>query len=245
MLCRKSRLFEPLQLAFREAGIPAEFVGLAGLVRMPEVAEVLAYARAVADPNAGVGLARVLLGPRYRVGFKDLARVASWAKGRNQELRDENEDEAAPYLFAEALEHLDEVDGLSAEGRSRLDEFREELVALRGEARAPVPEFLAHVIRRAGLLDELEADVDRPRAETIKRNLAAFLEQVHAFSPCQAAQQLALAGIPKTDGTVPAGRGEELAVGGQQDRTPLLRPPFRRTHRSQWPARYSVIPLTR
>ena len=185
VLCRKSRLFEPLQLAFREAGVPAEFVGLAGLVKMPEVAEVLAYARAVADPNAGVGLARILLGPRYRVGFKDLARVASWAKGRNQVLREEDDPEAAPYLFAEALEHLDEVEGLSDEGRRRLEEFRDELASLRAEARAPVAEFLAAIIRRTGLLDELDADLDRGRAETVKRNLAAFLDQVHAFSPLE------------------------------------------------------------
>jgi DNA helicase-2/ATP-dependent DNA helicase PcrA len=185
VLCRKSRLFEPLQLAFREAGVPAEFVGLAGLVKMPEVAEILAYARAVADPNAGVGLARILLGPRYRVGFKDLARVASWAKGRNVALREEDDPEAAPYLFAEALEHLDEVEGLSDEGRRRLEEFRDELGTLRGEARAPVAEFLAAVIRRTGLVDELDADLDRVRAETVKRNLAAFLDQVQAFSPLE------------------------------------------------------------
>jgi DNA helicase II / ATP-dependent DNA helicase PcrA len=185
VLCRKSRLFEPLQLAFREAGVPAEFVGLAGLVKMPEVAEVLAYARAVADPNAGVGLARILLGPRYRVGFKDLARVASWAKGRNLALREEDDPEAAPYLFAEALEHLDDVEGLSDEGRGRLEEFREELASLRAEARAPVAEFLAAVIRRTGLLDELDADLERGRAETIRRNLAAFLDQVQSFSPLE------------------------------------------------------------
>ena len=185
MLCRKSRLFEPLQLAFGEAGVPAEFVGLAGLVKLPEVAEVLAYARAVADPNAGVALARILLGPRYRVGFKDLARVASWAKGRNQVLREEDDPEAAPYLFAEALEHLDEVEGLSDEGRRRLEEFRAELASLRAEARAPVAEFLAAVIRRTGLLAELDADLDRGRAETVKRNLAAFLDEVHAFSPLE------------------------------------------------------------
>jgi DNA helicase-2/ATP-dependent DNA helicase PcrA len=185
VLCRKSRLFEPLQLAFAEAGVPAEFVGLAGLVKLPEVAEVLAYARAVADPNAGVALARILLGPRYRVGFKDLARVASWAKGGNQRLREEEDPEAAPYLFAEALEHLDEVEGLSDEGRRRLDQFSDELAALRDEARLPVPEFLAQVIRRAGLLAELDADLDRPRAEGVKRNLAAFLDEVHAFSPLE------------------------------------------------------------
>jgi DNA helicase-2/ATP-dependent DNA helicase PcrA len=192
VLCRKSRLFVPLQEAFGERGIPAEIVGLAGLLKLPEVVEVLAYAQAVADPFASVSLARILLGPRYRVGFKDLARVASWAKERNYALRDrdrsldlrgEDEVEPAPFLFAEALEHLSEVEYLSEEGRTRLDEFRAELAALRTEARRPVGEFLAEIVRRTGLLGELDASLDQPRALATKRNLAGFLDEVHAFSP--------------------------------------------------------------
>jgi DNA helicase-2/ATP-dependent DNA helicase PcrA len=192
VLCRKSRLFTPLQDAFREAGIPAEVVGLTGLIKVPAVVEVLAYAKAVADPYAGVSLARILLGPRYRVGFKDLARVAAWAKNENYRLRDrerdlraEDEDETAPFLFAEALEHLGEVEYLSDEGRARLAEFRAELAGLRAEATRPVGEFLAHVIRRTGLLVELDASLDQVSARTTRRNLSAFLDEVNAFAPLE------------------------------------------------------------
>src|SRR5207248_5942332 len=62
VLCRKSRLFASLQRAFADRGIPAEFIGLAGLLKLPEVVEVMAYVRAVADPFASVALARILLG---------------------------------------------------------------------------------------------------------------------------------------------------------------------------------------
>ena len=185
VLCRKSRLFVPLQEAFAERKIPVEIVGLAGLVKLPEVVEVLAYARAVADPKASVSLARILLGPRYRVGFKDLARVAAWAKDKNYAIRGEDRDEPAPFLFAEALEHLDEVAGLSEEGRGRLEEFRAELAALRMEAGRPVGEFLAEIIRRTGLLAELDSSLDRQVALATKRNLAAFLDEVRAFSPVE------------------------------------------------------------
>src|SRR5262249_19511357 len=154
-----------------------------GLVKTPEVAELLAYARAVAEPNAGVSLARILLGPRYRVGYKDLARVAAWAKDHNYVLRQEDEREAAPYLFAEALEHLDETEGLSDEGRARLEEFRDELAALRVEARRPVAEFLAQVLRRSGMQAELDAGADPVRAQTVRRNLAAFLDEAGSFAP--------------------------------------------------------------
>jgi ATP-dependent DNA helicase UvrD/PcrA len=185
VLCRASRLFASLQEAFAERSIPAEFVGLSGLLQLPEVVEVLAYARAVADSRASVALARILLGPRYRVGFKDLARVAAWAKDQNYAMRESEEGESTPFLFAEALEHLDEVEGLSDEARSRLEEFRTELAALREEARRPVGEFLAEVVRRTGLLAELDADPDQETASARRRNIAAFLDEVHAFTPVE------------------------------------------------------------
>jgi ATP-dependent DNA helicase UvrD/PcrA len=185
VLCRTSRLFVSLQEAFAEQGIPVEIVGLAGLLQLPEVVEILAYARAVADPFASVSLARVLLGPRYRVGFKDLARVAAWTKDKNYPLRGEDREDTPPFLFAEALEHLDDVQFLSDEGRARLEEFRTELAELRMEARRPVGEFLAEVIRRTGLLGELDASPETERALATKRNLAAFLDEVHAFSPLE------------------------------------------------------------
>ena len=186
VLCRTSRLFFLLQQAFAERDIPAEIVGLAGLLRLPEVVEVLAYARAANDPTASVALARVLMSPRYRVGFKDLALVAGWAKGKNYAWREDGgDDEETPFLFAEALEHLAEVEGLSDEGLARLEEFRDELAQLRAQARRPVAEFLGEVIRSIGILDELDADVDRGVAAQRGRNLAAFLDQVHGFEPVE------------------------------------------------------------
>ncbi len=186
VLSRKSRLFVPLQEAFAEAGIPVEIVGLAGLLNLPEVVEVLAYARAVVDPEASVAIARILLGPRYRVGYTDLARVGAWAKRFNTELRDSDADEEMPrFVFSEAVEHLDDVDGLSEEGRRRLEEFRAELAEMRVEARTPVGDFLAEVARRIGLLDELDADLDAERAASTRRNLSAFFDEVHAFSPLE------------------------------------------------------------
>jgi DNA helicase-2/ATP-dependent DNA helicase PcrA len=186
VLCRTSRLFTVLQRIFEEHAIPAEIVGLAGLLRLPEVVDVLAYARATNDPMASVALARILMGPRYRVGFKDLAVVAGWAKSKNYAWREEGgDDEDTPFLFAEALEHLDGIEGLSDEGRERLEAFRDELRALRLEARRPVPDFFGEVIRRTEIVDELEAGPDRVAAAQRTRNLGAFLDQVHAFEPLE------------------------------------------------------------
>ena len=195
VLCRTHRLFESLQLAFASAEIPAEFLNLAGLINLPEVVEVLAYARAAQDARDGVALARILTGPRFRIGLRDLAAVASWSRESAHDLRvhlrtlelDEDEDlfEDHPFLIAEALEHLDEIPGLSDAARERLGAFRIELDELRAFGRRPVTEFLAEIVRRTGLLAELDASNDVAMAAARRRNLAAFLEQVQSFEPVE------------------------------------------------------------
>lgn len=195
VLCRSHRLFAPLEVAFGARGIPAEFLGLAGLIKLPEVVEVLAHATAATLADDSVALARILTGPRYRIGVADLARVAQWAHRSDLALRrriaeerlgvDEDLVEDQPHLIAEALEHLEEIEGLSAEGRRRLEAFAEELSELRGAAERPVPEFLAEVVRRIGLLEELDAELDTALATAKRRNLAAFLDQVHALQPVE------------------------------------------------------------
>ena len=175
VLCRTSRLFFLLQQAFEEHEVPVEILGLAGLLKLPVIVEVLAYARAVLDPLASVELARILMGPRYRVGYKDLALVASLAKRESIRLRseDEEEGEATPFLFAEALERLDEVEGLSDEGRDAAG-WSSATSCGRSASRPAVPsgEFLSEIIRRTGILTELDADTDPAAAQATKRNLA-------------------------------------------------------------------------
>jgi DNA helicase II / ATP-dependent DNA helicase PcrA len=195
VLCRTHRLFEPLQLAFGAADIPAEFLNLAGLIHLPEVVEVLAYARAANDPTDGVALARILSGPRYRIGVRDLAAVAAWSRESAHDLRvklrdlelpeDEDLFEDHPFLIGEALEHLDAIPNLSDDARERLAAFRAELDELRQASRRPVTEFLAEIARRTGLLAELDASTDVAMATARRRNLAAFLEQVHTFQPVE------------------------------------------------------------
>ena len=195
VLCRTHRLFGSLRIAFDSRGVPVEFVGLAGLSRMPEVVETLAYARAATDPEESVALARILTGPRYRVGPRDLARVAAWARSSDYALRshlserrsgvDEDLSEDEPFLIAEALEHLDDVHGLSEEGRARLEGFALEMAELRTIARRPVGEFLAEIVRRTGLLAELDGALDTASAAARRRNVSAFLDQVHAFQPLE------------------------------------------------------------
>ena len=53
--------------------IPVEIVGLKGLLRLPEVAEVVATLTLVQDVTANASLLTLLAGPRWAIGTRDLA----------------------------------------------------------------------------------------------------------------------------------------------------------------------------
>jgi DNA helicase-2/ATP-dependent DNA helicase PcrA len=53
--------------------VPVEIVGLGGLLHLPEVMDVTATLRLIDDVTANPDLIRLLTGPRWRVGPRDLA----------------------------------------------------------------------------------------------------------------------------------------------------------------------------
>jgi DNA helicase II / ATP-dependent DNA helicase PcrA len=195
VLVRSKRLLGPLREALEQRGVPVEVVGLSGLLETPEIVDLVSTLRVVADPGANVALARLLLGPRWRIGPRHLVRLARWASRHNWGLKDELPGEDpdpgdVSFALAEALDHLDEVEGLDAEARDRLDAFREELRELRTAARGPLLDLVQTILERTGVWTELEASRDR-RATTARQNLATFLDRVAAFAPVQGDPSLA------------------------------------------------------
>lgn len=79
VLCRKRSQFPPLREALEARGIPVEVVGLGGLMMVPEVRDIIATLRVVHDASAGNELARLLTGPRWRLGPRDLAALGTRA----------------------------------------------------------------------------------------------------------------------------------------------------------------------
>ena len=78
VLVRRNADAGPIAEALGARGVPVDVVGLAGLLSIPEVAQVLSMLRLVADPTAGAAAMAVLTGPRWRLGAKDLA--ALWRR---------------------------------------------------------------------------------------------------------------------------------------------------------------------
>jgi DNA helicase-2/ATP-dependent DNA helicase PcrA len=189
VLVRSKRLLGPLREALEQRDVPVEVVGLSGLLETPEIVDLVSTLRVVADPGANVALARLLLGPRWRIGHRHLVRLARWASRHNWGLKDvlpgEDPDPGdVSFALAEALDHLDEVEGLDGEARERLEAFQDELRELRAAARGPLLNLVQTILERTGVWAELEASTDR-RAVSARQNLATFLDRVAAFAPVE------------------------------------------------------------
>ena len=195
VLVRSKRLLGPLREALEQRGVPVEVVGLSGLLETPEIVDLVSTLRVIADPGANVALARLLLGPRWRIGYRHLVRLARWASRHNWGLKDvlpgEDPDPGdVSFALAEALDHLHEVEGLDEVARARLAAFRDELRGLRRAARGPLLDLVQTVLERTGVWAELEASGDR-RAASARQNLATFLDRVAAFAPVEGHPSLA------------------------------------------------------
>ena len=191
VLCRKKRLFAPILEVLREEGIPVEVVDLGGLLQVPEVVEVVAWLRLLDDPARNVALTRILQGPRWRIGYRDLAALARWSAEHTTKLRtDLGIEDRAPgdvaFALSESLEHLDDEDmsGLSDDARERLKEFRVVFAALREAARGPVGDLVAEIMDRSGLLRELEASSELS-AVGARRNLLNLVQHISSFAPVE------------------------------------------------------------
>jgi DNA helicase-2/ATP-dependent DNA helicase PcrA len=202
ILCRKKRLFGPIADVLREAGVPVEVVDLGGLLKLPEVVEIVAWLRLIEDPGRNIELARILQGPRWRIGYRDLVALARWSARHNRALREglPGEDESpgdVAFALLESLDHLDQLHelddeeiALSDEARERLREFASLLAELRARSSGALPDLVADVVERTGLHRELSASA-APVSASKLRNVANFVEFVTSFAPVDGEATLA------------------------------------------------------
>ena len=190
VLCRRRSLFPRLRQAFEALGVPVEVVGLGGLLDVPEVADVVATLRVLDDPTADASLLRLLTGPRWRIGPRDLAvmgrRARSLARSIAQRPDDPVEavvlgvDDSHAGSLIDALDDLPPV-GLSAPGLARLTMLREELRALRRRLDQPLPDLAADVERTLGLDVEVAARVVNLDPAAARADLDAFHDAAASF----------------------------------------------------------------
>lgn len=202
VLCRTAGDFPEIQAALVARDIPVEVVGLAGLLHLPEVADLVAVCEVLQDPGANASLVRLLTGPRWRIGPRDLALLGRRARllvhraghaddaDADQRLADavEGTDPAEVISLADALDTFLVVgdaadDGLpfSAEARVRFARLARELRDLRRSLADPLMDVLHRVLATTGLEVELSAS---PQALAARRRetLANFLDTAARFA---------------------------------------------------------------
>jgi DNA helicase-2/ATP-dependent DNA helicase PcrA len=185
VLCRKRRLIPAIADALDARGIPVHVVGASGLLDRPEVVDLVAWLELLHDLSASVALVRILEGPRYRIGFRDLAALARHARRLAEGERADwpasppgGRDDASSYALADALADLAAVPDLSPEARARLAAFWAERAELSAAAtRLPVLDLCETVVERTGLWGA----VDRRGHE----NLLRFLDLAASFAPVE------------------------------------------------------------
>jgi DNA helicase II / ATP-dependent DNA helicase PcrA len=79
VLARRRLDFARLHRAMVAQDIPVEVVGLGGLLAMPEVSDIVAVLSLLGDGTANAAAVRLLTGPRWRLGVRDLAALGARA----------------------------------------------------------------------------------------------------------------------------------------------------------------------
>ena len=196
ILVRRKAAMDALLHSLEEAEVPVEVIGLGGLLKTPEVTEIVAWLRALeSKPGANRWLGRILLGPRWRIHYRDLSLLARWATSQNWDLRmrlaggdEEQARDMEPgdvaYSLAEALGHLDEIESLSMEAKQRLRRFATRLGEMRKRSSGPLLELVQEIIRGAGIDAALDSSASST-AGAARQNISNFLDQVAGFAPVE------------------------------------------------------------
>ncbi|MDX2597633.1 UvrD-helicase domain-containing protein [Streptomyces sp. WI03-4A] len=206
VLCRTATDFAEIQGALVARDIPVEVVGLSGLLHLPEIADLVAVCEVLQDPGANASLVRLLTGPRWRIGPRDLALLGRRARLLVAHARVDDAEDPDRRL-AEAVEGVDpsevisladaldtflesplndddgDADGLpfSPDARVRFARLAAELRDLRRSLADPLMDVLHRVLAVTGLEVELSAS---PHALAARRRetLSNFLDIAASFA---------------------------------------------------------------
>ncbi len=231
VLARRNADIGAIYGALLDRDVPAEIVGLGGLLTLPEVADVVSTLRLVDDVAANPNLVRILTGPRWAIGPGDLEilgrRAKELARGQSAFVRGgslEQDLEAAvsdtdpseAVSLAEALTDLGDA-AVSPEARERFAALGAELAMLRRHATEPVGDLVRRVVSTLGVDVELVA----ARGPGATSQLGAFLDAVADFTAVDSdATVHGLLGF--LDAELDHGTGLDQALPSQADSVKLL-----------------------
>ncbi|RDI53276.1 ATP-dependent helicase [Nocardia mexicana] len=200
VLVRRNADAAPLAEALRERGLPVEIVGLGGLLATPEVADVVATLRLIADPGAGSAAMRILTGARWRLGVTDLAALSRRARdlsinkppdqaaaitdsaGLADALRAVAPEPAERAGLTDAIADPGAAEQYSDTGYQRIVDLGRELAGLRERGGQSLPELVADVERTIGVGVETQARRAAVGGGAGREHLDAFAEVVAGYA---------------------------------------------------------------
>ena len=182
MLARTRGDFDPIYRALVAKGVPVEVDTLGGFWTRPEILDVVAWLRVLDDPGDNLALGRLLLGPAYRLGLRDLFFLADRAKNENYRMRRGDLD-LLPYRLADSIVAQEEIPELSDDARERITRFHTTWRELAGVAtRVTLADLVGEIARISGLAAELAASPN-PEAELALRHLAKLRDIAQGYQP--------------------------------------------------------------
>ncbi|MGA8257124.1 MAG: ATP-dependent DNA helicase [Nocardioides sp.] len=234
VLTRDNSHAEDVFDALTEAGIPVEIVGLKGLLRLPEVAEIVATLHLLHDVTANASMLTLLTGPRWAIGPRDLrllSRRAGELAGRGGRTAatvtiDEQLVEIADGIDPSEVPALDDAlgdpgeGGYSSEARERFALLAGELRYLRGHVGEPLLDLVRRIMDSSGVDVELASAVTAA-AGARRDNVDLFVKAVADFQAVDGDVTLPalLAYLTAEDDQ---GNGLDLATPSEADSVKLL-----------------------
>ncbi|MCW2847741.1 MAG: UvrD/REP helicase [Marmoricola sp.] len=194
VLTRDNSTAEAVFDTLTSAGVPVEIVGLSGLLRLPEVAEVVAMLTLLHDVTANPAVLTLLAGPRWAIGPRDLKLLGERAAeiaGRRTQSEDRGSiseeltaiadgiDPAEMAALSDALDDPGEA-AYSDQARERFALLSAELRVLRSSAGEPILDVVRRIIDTTGIDIELASSTS-PAAAARRDNLDLFLKAVAEF----------------------------------------------------------------
>jgi DNA helicase-2/ATP-dependent DNA helicase PcrA len=167
--------------ALEARGVTTEVSGLSGLIEIPEVLDLISALRVLASSQASVEVIRLLTGPKWRIGLRDIAKLGELAK-RLTRLRPEA-DSSSEVTLVEALDSL-RFDGsgqnseISEPGLARLRNAATVLNNLRSTPSLTITELAWMVVRELDIDIELYA---RSRAANPLRHIEQFISRLSEY----------------------------------------------------------------
>lgn len=161
-----------LEEAMINANLPYQLVGGTKFYERREIKDALAYLQAIVNPADNVNVRRILNVPKRGLGVRAEGLIASYA-------------DAHDTTFFGAIEHMEQIEGMSARTTKPLGVFRDMMHGLADFAKdhdTKPSEVVAEVLSKSGILEELQRSEDPQDASRVDnlsqlQSVAAEFEQ--------------------------------------------------------------------